>query len=318
MARRALRRLAVVGGGAAGVELALAAAEAFAAPAARWRSRSSRHPAGCSPAMPKVRGGACCAAWPRPASRSTWLAPGHARGPGAGRRAGTRRQRLPADCVIAATGAHAPPWTQSSGLACDAAGWVAVDAGHRSVSHPFIHAAGDVVPPRTPGFARSGVHAVHAGPVLAANLLAVDGMAAKVRPQLPAAPAFAVPDRNRSAPRHRLVGTLVRRGRWVWHWKDYLDRGFIARHRRALPSCRCKNPRSSCDKARKLPFSPPYSPGPAMHELVQDYYGHTLQSSADLRTSACCDASARRRRHSGRCSGASTPKCSRATTAAAW
>ncbi|MBV2262501.1 MAG: methyltransferase domain-containing protein [Thauera sp.] len=29
-----------------------------------------------------------------------------------------------------------------------------------------------------------------------------------------------------------------------------------------------------------------------MHELVQDYYGRTLQSSADLRTSACCDASA--------------------------
>ncbi len=29
-----------------------------------------------------------------------------------------------------------------------------------------------------------------------------------------------------------------------------------------------------------------------MHELVQDYYGRTLQSSADLKTSACCDASA--------------------------
>lgn len=28
-----------------------------------------------------------------------------------------------------------------------------------------------------------------------------------------------------------------------------------------------------------------------MHELVKDYYGRQLQSSADLRTSACCDAS---------------------------
>ena len=26
-----------------------------------------------------------------------------------------------------------------------------------------------------------------------------------------------------------------------------------------------------------------------MHELVQDYYGKQLQSSADLKTSACCD-----------------------------
>ncbi len=29
-----------------------------------------------------------------------------------------------------------------------------------------------------------------------------------------------------------------------------------------------------------------------MHELVQDYYGQQLQSSEDLKTSACCDASA--------------------------
>ena len=28
-----------------------------------------------------------------------------------------------------------------------------------------------------------------------------------------------------------------------------------------------------------------------MHEVVQDYYGHQLQSSADLKTSACCDIS---------------------------
>jgi len=28
-----------------------------------------------------------------------------------------------------------------------------------------------------------------------------------------------------------------------------------------------------------------------MHELVQDYYGKQLQSTADLKTSACCDAS---------------------------
>jgi arsenite methyltransferase len=28
-----------------------------------------------------------------------------------------------------------------------------------------------------------------------------------------------------------------------------------------------------------------------MHELVKDYYGNQLKSSADLRTSACCDAS---------------------------
>ena len=29
-----------------------------------------------------------------------------------------------------------------------------------------------------------------------------------------------------------------------------------------------------------------------MHDIVQDYYGKQLQSSADLKTSACCDVSA--------------------------
>jgi len=29
-----------------------------------------------------------------------------------------------------------------------------------------------------------------------------------------------------------------------------------------------------------------------MHEIVKDYYGNQLQTSADLKTSACCDASA--------------------------
>ena len=29
-----------------------------------------------------------------------------------------------------------------------------------------------------------------------------------------------------------------------------------------------------------------------MHELVKDYYGKQLAGTADLRTSACCDASA--------------------------
>nr|HNH64579.1 FAD-dependent oxidoreductase [Thauera aminoaromatica] len=142
---------------------------------------------------------------------------------------------LPADCVIAATGAHAPPWTQSSGLACDAAGWVTVDAGHRSVSHPFIHAAGDVCTRADPGFARSGVHAVHAGPVLAANLLAAlagGPASAPVRSYRPRPRSLYL---IASGPRHAIAswGRWSAEGRWVWRWKDRIDRGFIARHRRA-------------------------------------------------------------------------------------
>jgi len=231
-----LRRLAVVGGGAAGVELVLAAAEAF-------------RRAGCAVALALVAppggllaGHAEGARWRvlrRLAAAGIALHPARARGTpaglelvDAGRDAPTT---LPADCVIAATGAHAPPWTQSSGLACDAAGWVMVDAGHRSVSHPFIHAAGDVCTRADPGFARSGVHAVHAGPVLAANLLAAlagGPASAPVRSYRPRPRSLYL---IASGPRHAIAswGRWSAEGRWVWRWKDRIDRGFIARHRRA-------------------------------------------------------------------------------------
>lgn len=259
-----LRRLAVVGGGAAGVELVLAAAQAF---------RS----AGCTVALALVAPpGALLAGHADGVRRRVErqltqagiaLHRARARGSTAGLELvdaeGRTVSTLAADCVIAATGARALPWLQGSGLACDAAGWVAVDAAHRSLSHPAVHAAGDVCTRAAPGFARSGVHAVHAGPVLAANLLAAladgtacapmadaradamanaqpDTSAARTTRAIPAPPQRYQP-RARSlyliacGPRHAIAswGPWSAEGRWVWHWKDRIDRGFIARHRGA-------------------------------------------------------------------------------------
>lgn len=79
----------------------------------------------------------------------------------------------PADLVIAALGSAAPDWVRESGLAVDDAGFALVDAHHRSVSHGHIFAAGDVSARADRPLAHSGVHAVFAGPVLAANLRSV-------------------------------------------------------------------------------------------------------------------------------------------------
>lgn len=228
-----LRRLAVVGGGAAGVELVLAAAQAF-------------HRAGCKVALALVAPpGGLLAGHAEGVRRrverrltQAGVALHHARARGTPTGlalvdgAEHTASALPADCVIAATGARALPWLQASGLACDAEGWVVVDAGHRSRSHPAIHAAGDVCTRDAPGFARSGVHAVHAGPVLAANLLAALADATPAPPQR-------YQPRPRSlyliacGARHAIAswGPWSAEGRWVWHWKDRIDRGFIARHR---------------------------------------------------------------------------------------
>lgn len=134
---------------------------------------------------------------------------------------------MSADCVIAATGARAPCWLQPSRLMLDEKGYIAVDRHHRSLSHPNVFAAGDVCARQDLAMARSGVHAVHAGPVLAANLLAALG----------GGPLVAYQPRRRSlyllacGPRYAIAswGGFSMEGEWVWRWKDRIDRRFIDR-----------------------------------------------------------------------------------------
>lgn len=134
---------------------------------------------------------------------------------------------LPADCVIAATGARAPCWLTLSKLMLDENAYIAVDQHHRSLSHPNVFAAGDVCSRQDLVMARSGVHAVHAGPVLAANLLAT--LAGEpLRPYQP---------RRRSlyllacGPKYAVAswGGFSVGSAWVWRWKDRIDQRFIER-----------------------------------------------------------------------------------------
>lgn len=221
---RAGFRVAVVGAGAAGVEIALAVRHAFD------RERI---------------GGEVCLVAPR----EKFLA-GH--GPGTRKRiegwasrvgvmlhdghaVGTRDglllsdgSEIPADCVIAATGAAPPSWLKVSGLRLDEQGYVAVDAHHRSLSHSRVFAAGDVCSRQERHFARSGVHAVRAGPVLANNLAAAlsGGRFRQYRPRrrslylLACGPCSAVVS----------WGNLSAGGSWAWRWKDRIDRRFVERH----------------------------------------------------------------------------------------
>lgn len=134
---------------------------------------------------------------------------------------------LPADCVIAATGARAPCWLKLSKLMLDENGYITVDHYHRSLSHPNVFAAGDICSRQDLLLARSGVHAVHAGPVLASNLLA-SLTGESLRPYQP---------RRRSlyllacGSQYAVAswGSISAEGVWVWRWKDWIDRRFIER-----------------------------------------------------------------------------------------
>jgi NADH dehydrogenase FAD-containing subunit len=137
-------------------------------------------------------------------------------------------RELHPDIVLAATGTRAPCWLKLAKLALDEHGHVAVDAFHRSLSHPQVFASGDICARMDVVMARSGVHAVHAGPVLAHNLLAVlsDKPLRAYRPRKKSLYLL------RSGERHAIAswGGLSAEGRWVWRWKDAIDRRFIARH----------------------------------------------------------------------------------------
>lgn len=135
---------------------------------------------------------------------------------------------LHADCILAATGARSPVWLLGSGLRLDAAGFVSVNGDHRSVSHFDVFAGGDVCHRVDRDMARSGVHAVHAGPVLAHNVLAtLAGRAmAAYTPRKKSLYLLA------TRPGHAVVswGRWSREGELAWRWKDWIDRRFIRKY----------------------------------------------------------------------------------------
>lgn len=134
--------------------------------------------------------------------------------------------RLATDAALLATGAAAPAWPGASGLATDDAGFIRVDARLQSLSHPFVFAAGDVAAYADPR-PKSGVFAVRAGPPLAENLRAAcHGQALK--PWHPQRRALYLLSTGQC---HALAawGALSTSGAWVWRWKDRIDRRFIAR-----------------------------------------------------------------------------------------
>ncbi len=140
----------------------------------------------------------------------------------------THNRRIAVDRIFWATSAGAQPWPAAAGLACDPHGFVQVDDTLRSTSHPFVFAAGDcamqVAHPRP----KSAALAIRQGPPLATNLrreLRHDPLSTWVPPR-------SVLSLIGTGGRHAIAarGPLVLEGEWVWRWKDRLDRAFMAKY----------------------------------------------------------------------------------------
>jgi pyridine nucleotide-disulfide oxidoreductase family protein len=135
--------------------------------------------------------------------------------------------RVACDAPFLAIGASPPKWLAASGLALDVAGFVATGDTLQSTSHQNVFAAGDVASRVDVAQPKGGVYAVRAGPALAFNL----------RRYMAAGELKAHQSRERAlsllscGDRYAIAnwGDLAAEGRWVWHWKDRIDRGFVAR-----------------------------------------------------------------------------------------
>jgi selenide,water dikinase len=121
------------------------------------------------------------------------------------------------------------PWLSNSGLATDERGFVQVDERLLSTSHPDLFGAGDCASLHGAAYPKSGAFAVKQGAVLAHNLRAYfsgDGMRRYV-PQSRALSLISCGERYAIAQR----GDWTAEGRWVWWWKNWIDRRWVGRFR---------------------------------------------------------------------------------------
>ncbi|MEL0619816.1 FAD-dependent oxidoreductase [Psychrobacter proteolyticus] len=137
----------------------------------------------------------------------------------------TTNKSLPINAVIAATGVIGSAWTVSTDLEIEGDGFVAVNDKQQSVSHSNVFAVGDVATRIDKYVAHSGVHSVHGGAIEADNLLAYlkDSIMESYQPKSRTLYLLSCGDKYAIGS----WGNVNLQGRWVWHLKKYIDKRFI-------------------------------------------------------------------------------------------
>ena len=220
-------RLAVVGGGAAGIELALSAQYRLAAP-----------PDGAVEVTLVTRE----ALLPSHHRRVRRLFERILAGRGITVLTGSEVVRVEPGALICADGeriafdealwvteAAAAPWLAQTGLPLTADGFLAIDETLRSTGDPIIFAAGDVATMIAHPREKAGVYAVRQGPPLVANLRRV--LAGKrlrrAVPQRRGLALIGTGDGHAVASR----GPLAAYGAGCWRLKDWIDQRWMRRYR---------------------------------------------------------------------------------------
>lgn len=131
-----------------------------------------------------------------------------------------------ADAVLVSTAARAPDWLQETGLPTDAGGFVKIAPTLAVMDDPSIFAVGDCSTVVDDPMPKAGVFAVRQGAALTENLRRT----CRGMPLLPHQPdrnfltLLMTGDGSAIAGRGRWFAI---EGRWVWRWKDWIDRRFM-------------------------------------------------------------------------------------------
>jgi selenide, water dikinase len=135
---------------------------------------------------------------------------------------------LPFDEAVWVTGAAAPPWLRDSGLALDEKGFVALQPALRSINDPHVFAAGDVATVLEHPRPKAGVFAVRQGGPLAGNLRrALGGEPLKpFTPQRRFLVLLGTSEGEAVATR----GGWAAEGAWAWRLKQWIDRRWIRQY----------------------------------------------------------------------------------------
>jgi selenide,water dikinase len=157
--------------------------------------------------------------------------------------------RFAADEIVWVTQAGGAPWLRDTGLALDDAGFIRVTETLQSETDPQIFAAGDCAAMIGHPLEKAGVFAVRMGPPLAENLRCIitHEEPSRYRPQSRWLALISTGDKHAIASR----GWFFARGDWIWRWKDWIDRRFMRKFCELTPML---NPKPADNDA--VPLAP--------------------------------------------------------------
>ncbi|MEM1403809.1 MAG: selenide, water dikinase SelD [Pseudomonadota bacterium] len=222
-------RVAIVGGGAGSVEVALAMAHHLEAGAAELSLYCA-----ADSVLPGYGSGVRRAAERALAARKVSVHTSHrVERVEEGVLAFNSRAQADFDTLIWSTGAAPSPWVASSGLPVDERGFMAVLDTLQSTAFPNVFGAGDIATQLAHPRPKAGVYAVRQGPVLAHNLraLALGEPLKNHRPQKNFLSLLSLGDKKAVAERNGFSAG----GAWTWRWKDRIDRAFMDQFSQLTP-----------------------------------------------------------------------------------